>query len=116
MFTRSVRFALLLIAVLSMVRPQSASGQSTTANVVWGQLGSFTTNIPDNGGITANSLNGPSGFALDGSGNLYVADYSNSRVLFYPSGSTTATRVYGQLGSFTTGDARQRRDRCQQLT
>ena len=29
----------------------------------------------------------------------------NSRVLFYPSGSTTATRVYGQGGSFTTGTA-----------
>jgi sugar lactone lactonase YvrE len=39
---------------------------------------------------------------LDGSGNLYVADYSNNRVLYYPAGSTTATRVYGQSGSFTT--------------
>jgi hypothetical protein len=39
--------------------------------------------------------------ALDSSGNLYVAD-RNHRALFYPSGSTTATRVYGQLGSFTT--------------
>jgi sugar lactone lactonase YvrE len=44
----------------------------------------------------------PYGVALDSSGNLYVADSYNNRVLFYPSGSTTATRVYGQLGSFTT--------------
>jgi len=29
-------------------------------------------------------------------GNLYVADTGNSRVLYYPAGSTTATRVYGQ--------------------
>jgi hypothetical protein len=34
-----------------------------------------------------------------------VADQYNNRVLFYPSGSTTATRVYGQGGSFTTNTA-----------
>ena len=44
----------------------------------------------------------PYDLALDRSGNLYVADSYNNRVLFYPAGSTTATRVYGQLGSFTT--------------
>ncbi len=76
---------------------------STTATQVYGQLGSFTTNTADNGGISANSFNRPLGVTLDSSGNLYVGDVFNSRVLFYPSGSTTATRVYGQLGSFTTG-------------
>jgi hypothetical protein len=50
-------------------------------------------------------LGGPAGVALDSSGNLYVADQLNNRVLFYPSGSTTATRVYGQLGSFNTNFA-----------
>jgi hypothetical protein len=76
---------------------------STTATRVYGQLGSFTTGTQNNGGISANSLYSPTGIALDSSGNLYVPDGFNSRVLFYPSGSTTATRVYGQLGSFTTG-------------
>ena len=75
---------------------------STTATQVYGQGGSFTANTINNGGVTANSLYYPTGAALDSSGNLYVADYQNSRVLFYPSGSTTATRVYGQGGSFTT--------------
>ncbi len=75
---------------------------STTATRVYGQGGSFTTNTVNKGGISANSLYQPQKFAMDPSGNLYVADYGNSRVLFYPSGSTTATRVYGQLGSFTT--------------
>ena len=75
---------------------------STTATRVYGQLGSFTTNTPNNGGISANSLFEPNGVALDSSGNLYVADRDNNRVLFYPAGSTTATRVYGQFGSFTT--------------
>ena len=85
-----------------MVGAQPASAQSTTADVVYGQLGSFTTNNYGAGGINANSLNLPVGLAVDSSGNLYVADNQNNRVLFYPSGSTTATRVYGQLGSFTS--------------
>jgi sugar lactone lactonase YvrE len=78
---------------------------STTATQVYGQGGSFTTNTANNGGISANSLDEPLGLALDSSGDLYVADELNNRVLFYPAGSTTATRVYGQGGSFTTGIA-----------
>ena len=75
---------------------------STTATRVYGQMGSFTTGNGNQGGISANSLYGPDGIALDSNGNLYVADYGNNRVLYYPAGSTTATRVYGQGGSFTT--------------
>ena len=48
-------------------------------------------------------------------GNLYVADYVNSRVLFYPAGSTTATQVYGQGGSFTQQRCEQWRGQRQQL-
>ncbi len=103
MFIRCIRFVgTLLIVGLSMVGAEPAAAQSTTADVVYGQSGSFTTNTPNNGGVSANSLYQPYGVALDSSNNLYVPDYQNSRVLFYPSGSTTATRVYGQLGSFTT--------------
>ncbi|GCE14481.1 NHL repeat-containing protein [Tengunoibacter tsumagoiensis] len=75
---------------------------STTATRVYGQNGSFITNLANNGLISANSLNSPVGVAVDSSNNLYIADGSNNRVLFYPSGSTTATRVYGQNGSFIT--------------
>jgi sugar lactone lactonase YvrE/uncharacterized protein (DUF2345 family) len=77
---------------------------STTATRVYGQGGSFTTNTENNGGVSANSLGQPYGLALDSSGNLYVGDYQNNRVLFYPAGSTTATRVYGQGGSFTSNN------------
>ncbi|HNO23313.1 MAG TPA: NHL repeat-containing protein, partial [Leptospiraceae bacterium] len=71
---------------------------STTATRVYGQLGSFTSNTANNGGSpSANNLTNPSGAAVDSSGNLYITDRGNSRVLYYPSGSTTATRVYGQL-------------------
>ncbi|MBL8018033.1 MAG: NHL repeat-containing protein [Leptospirales bacterium] len=76
-------------------------GTSTTATRVYGQLGSFTTSTPNNGGISANSLSLPYGVAVDSTG-VYIADRGNSRVLFYPGTSTTATRVYGQLGSFAT--------------
>ncbi len=75
---------------------------STTATRVYGQNGSFTSNTTNNGGVSANSMNQPQGLALDSGGNLYVAEYLNSRVLFFPFGSTTATRVYGQGGSFTS--------------
>jgi sugar lactone lactonase YvrE len=80
---------------------QSGILKPITAGVVYGQGGSFTSNTPNNGGVSANSLDFNSAFVLDGSGNLYEADSGNNRVLFYPRGSTTATRVYGQGGSFT---------------
>jgi len=41
---------------------------------------------------------------VDASG-VYVADTGNNRVLFFPLDSTTATRVYGQNGVFTTNTA-----------
>ncbi len=85
--------------------PVRAAGVSPTATVVYGQGGNFTTGTANNGGISANSLNSPRRIAVDSSGGLYASEYSNNRVLYYPSGSTTATRVYGQLGSFTTGTA-----------
>ncbi|HMG86783.1 MAG TPA: choice-of-anchor D domain-containing protein [Terracidiphilus sp.] len=78
---------------------------STTATRVYGQNGSFISNSANNGGVSANSLNNPMGLTLDSTGDLYVIDRSNNRLLFYPFGSTTATRVYGQAGSFTNGTA-----------
>src|SRR5262249_54087584 len=76
----------------------------TTAKRVYGQGGSFTTNTVNNAGISADSLSFPRGLTLDSSDNLYATDPGNNRVLFYPPGSTTATRVYGQLGNFTTNN------------
>jgi len=76
------------------------AGTSTTASRVYGQFGSFTGYF--GGGVNANTLTYPAGLALDSGDNLYVADLVDNRVLFYPAGTTTATRVYGQNGSFTT--------------
>jgi len=74
----------------------------STADTVYGQLGSFTTG--DAGVLNADSLRNARQLVTDNVGNVYVTDSLNNRVLFYPSGSTTATRVYGQSGSFTTGN------------
>ncbi|TGM46224.1 NHL repeat-containing protein [Leptospira vanthielii] len=65
---------------------------STTATRVYGQP-SFTSNTS---GLSNIKLSSPNGMVLDSEGGLYVADNGNSRVLYFPSGSTTATRVYGQ--------------------
>jgi sugar lactone lactonase YvrE len=77
------------------------SAGSTTASRVYGQSGSFSSSIANNGGVSANSLNAPHDVTLDSLGNLYVSDSDNHRVLYFLAGSTTATRVYGQAGSFT---------------
>ena len=71
--------------------------------MVFGQGGSFNSNIANNGGVSANSLNSPFGVAVDASGNLYVADDGNSRVLEYNTPlktGTTANLVFGQPDSF----------------
>ncbi|MEP7359791.1 MAG: NHL repeat-containing protein, partial [Anaerolineales bacterium] len=68
------------------------------ADRVFGQP-DFTHDTANNGGISANSLQAPSGVVLDAQGNLYVADSGNYRVLEYDnplSTNTTADRVFGQ--------------------
>ena len=79
-----------------------------TAAKVFGQNGDFTANScdfdTDNNVATAVDMCDPSGVAVNGSSNLYVADSANSRVLEFsdPLGaSTTADEVFGQGGSFT---------------
>lgn len=54
----------------------------TAADRVFGQP-NFVSNICNNGGLSAKSLCSPHGVALDGKGNLVIADTSNQRVLGY---------------------------------
>lgn len=81
------------------------SGTSTTASAVYGQVDFISGGnvVP----ISASTTSSPTGLAYDESGilgdGLYVASNA-SRVLFFPGSSTTATRVYGQLGDFTTAN------------
>ena len=67
--------------VLKYAAPLSSA---SVADMVFGQNGSFVTsdcNTDTGGGASiANDLCVPTGVALDGSGNLFVADSINSRV------------------------------------
>jgi len=72
------------------------------ANMVWGQFGSFDSATPSNGGVSPNSLNNPVGMVVDSSGGVYISDTACNRVLYYVKGSTTASIVWGQQGSFVT--------------
>jgi len=81
-----------------------AAAASTTAGVVYGQA-DFASISSNKGSSTntpsASSMWRPAGLVVDGSGNLYVADGANNRVLNFPVGQTNgaqaATRVYGQF-------------------
>ncbi|MBN1139472.1 MAG: DUF11 domain-containing protein [Anaerolineae bacterium] len=76
-----------------------------TADRVFGQGGSFNTQTPNKGGLSADSLNLPTAVAISADSVLYIADTSNHRVLEYDApltGDTTADLVFGQQGSFTT--------------
>ena len=83
----------------------SAFTTHASADIVLGQPDFFTT-ICNGGGLNAATLCNPTGVAVDPhNGNLYVADYSNQRVLEYNSPFTTdrvADDVFGQFGAFTT--------------
>jgi sugar lactone lactonase YvrE len=77
------------------------------ADLVIGQP-DFNSNTANNGGISASSFDGPIGVAVSAAGDLYVADYRNSRVLEFDRPFATsdriADRVYGQP-DFNSGAA-----------
>ena len=81
--------------------PPFSTGMAATR--VYGQGGSYTSGIANNGGVSANSLNFPHGVAVSASA-LFVYDSSNSRVLVYnnPTADFTADVVIGQ-SSMTSG-------------
>jgi NHL repeat-containing protein/ASPM-SPD-2-Hydin domain-containing protein len=89
--------------VLFYTTPRTTDG---SADQVWGQGGSFTLSGCNSGGASATSLCSPDGVALDGANDLYVADYSNSRVLEFtqaanPPSNRTPNLVFGQLSTTT---------------
>jgi sugar lactone lactonase YvrE len=74
-----------------------------TADFVYGQAGAFTTRSCNPSGANATTLCNPSAAAIDGAGNIYIADAGNSRVLEFakagnpPTASDAiASRSYGQ--------------------
>ncbi|MCA9643946.1 MAG: NHL repeat-containing protein, partial [Myxococcales bacterium] len=81
----------------------SAVVADAEATGVYGQAGAFDTATFNKGGRSADSLAAPFALSVADDDSLFVADTSNSRVLHFPAGSTTADRVYGQAGDFTQG-------------
>ncbi|HYM14628.1 MAG TPA: NHL repeat-containing protein [Dehalococcoidia bacterium] len=76
----------------------------TTADRVFGQFGSFTSNVANNGGVSAASSYVPTGITVDLNGNVYVSETGNERGLEYDNPASTDTiadQVFGHAGSFT---------------
>lgn len=94
----------MLIVILPVIMFLIEGSLAQNSDVVWGQAGSFISAIPNNGGVSATSLNSPNAIAVDSSGGVYVSDGNCNRVLYYPKGSVAATIVWGQSGSFTSND------------
>jgi uncharacterized protein (TIGR03437 family) len=76
-----------------------------SARTVIGQT-DFTT-IAVNGNAfpqaSPGSLSGPSDIKVDSSGNIFVADTNNNRVLQFPTGARSASRVWGQTDFISNG-------------
>jgi sugar lactone lactonase YvrE len=75
--------ALAMAATLAGVAPVTSSAVGAPPSYrIFGQPNG-STNLPNDPAVSATSLHGPSRAAFDASGNLYVADNANNRVLGY---------------------------------
>ena len=100
-----------------------SSGQTASfiSQLVFGQSGDLMSSVVNDGGTSADSLASPQGIAVDGSGNLFVDDVGNNRILVYfkplpaaavkgaigSASDATADVVFGQGGNFTTSACNQ---------
>lgn len=90
--------------------PSAASFTShQAADLVVGQP-NFTTNTPNTGGVSEKALNTPEGVAVDLSGNLYVADMGNNRVLVFKAPLSSGMRATFVLGQADFTSNRPNRD------
>lgn len=76
------------------------------ADVVYGQGGDFRSRSVNRDGVSASSFWHPLGLAFDPTGDLWVTDFDNMRVLQFPlpgsNQDTLASQVIGQQGDFGT--------------
>ena len=86
----------LFIADYSNNRVRKVTPSGTISTVVGNGTAGFS---GDGGPATSAELNGPSGVAVDGAGNLFIADYSNNRVRkVTPSGTISTVAGNGTRG------------------
>jgi uncharacterized protein (TIGR03437 family) len=80
----------------------------SAANTVYGQA-TFTTataNLGSQPYASQNGLQAPGDIKVDSSGNVYIADLLNNRVLMYAGGSRSASKVWGQTTFSSNGKNR----------
>ncbi|MEZ5392949.1 MAG: hypothetical protein R2724_08760 [Bryobacterales bacterium] len=63
---------------------------------VYGQS-DFNSNAANNGGLSRRALRGPTGLAFDRTGNLWICDTGNHRVLRYPASTLDSTQPEADL-------------------
>jgi VCBS repeat-containing protein len=96
------RLLLAVVLALSMVGLPAAGYAVDASDIITTVAGNGTASYGGDGGpATAAGLNFPTGVAVDGAGNLYIADLSNRRVRKVDSAGTVTT-VAG-TGTFTGG-------------
>ena len=83
------------------IRKVSTNGIITT--VAGGGTGGGTDGLGDGGAATNASLNDPTFIAVDGSGNLFIADYYNNRVREVSTNGIITTVAGGGTGGGTDG-------------
>ena len=82
------------------VGPVLAFGPGTITTIAGGHGGGYS---GDGGPATAAELNWPDGIAVDGAGNVYVADWNNNAIRRITPGGTIST-VAGGNGAGYSGD------------
>jgi trimeric autotransporter adhesin len=81
----------------------TASGSVIAAADLAGSgLGPAETNDPGTLSNIGTTFNNPQGIAVDGSGNVYIADAGANTITMYPSGSTTGTSLGSGLSKPTS--------------
>ena len=83
--------------------------EGSFADLVLGQPNQFSNLVEGPGTVYTTGLNSPTGIAVDGAGNLYVADSGNNRILRYPqpfaqpAGYQFPNMIIGQISFASSG-------------
>ena len=97
-----VSVLMLVLMLVLLAWPAGASAQST--KVITTVAGGGTNSPGDDGPATAAQLGGPAGVAMDGAGNLYIADASDNRIRKVTAATGVITTVAGTGASGFNGD------------
>jgi len=102
----SAAVAALLIGVLLLLRaPTPSAAQDSTPGTIITVAGTGTSGFSGEGDLAISAkLNMPRGLALDGVGDLFIADTNNHRIRRVDAATGIITTVAGRSGSGFSGD------------